>query len=431
LVNDERIKKKWSKPHVLPLIEFALNDRRHTESPHSAFELKFGSEDARYFKLPETLEPATVSNAWLRELNENLKIIREKTKVFQEELIAERTRANAAVENQNMYQPGDFVLYDTQTDAHRMRREKLANRYTGPYEVIKQYKDEVEVRHLCMGFVVRLLVERVKLFNGTRDEAYRLSLEDADQFVIDRILAWKGEPSVRTSMEFLVKFADGEEIWKPWDQDLSDSLPFAEYCRQNTELMELLYDVKTWRQVRKALNSAQITLVHPGDVCYINIRYFGSYHYDNVIDLPDKYLVSYMVRCEYLQWTGKSQKFIDALIVPFKIKMKFSNLFVVMYGTRRDLEEGMVEITPLLLFQHPNILEFIPDKKLRQRVHNELQNTFTRRGERREGSVAGCTGSPPGHPCVKGETYTYPKINLLYLGTGPWRRGEYLPQLSL
>jgi len=62
LVNDERIKKKWSKPHVLPLIEFALNDRRHTESPHSAFELKFGSEDARYFKLLETLEPATVSN---------------------------------------------------------------------------------------------------------------------------------------------------------------------------------------------------------------------------------------------------------------------------------------------------------------------------------------------------------------------------------
>ena len=68
------------------------------------------------------------------------------------------------------------------------------------------------MRHLCMGFVTRLLVERVKLFNGTRDEAYRLSLENPDQFVIDNILAWKGEPSKRTTMEFLIRFADGEKV---------------------------------------------------------------------------------------------------------------------------------------------------------------------------------------------------------------------------
>jgi len=77
LVNDERIKKKWSKPYALPLIEFALNDRKHMESPHLAFELKFESKDARYFKLPETLEPAMASNAWLRELNESLRVVRE------------------------------------------------------------------------------------------------------------------------------------------------------------------------------------------------------------------------------------------------------------------------------------------------------------------------------------------------------------------
>ena len=234
--------------------------------------------------------------------------------MFQDELIAEWTRTNASVENQNMYQAGDFVLYDTQSDAHRMRREKLTSRYRGPYEVIKQYKDEVEVRHLCMGFVTRLLVERVKIFNGTRDEAYRLSLEDADQFVIDKILAWKGAPSVRTTTEFLVKFADGEEIWKPWDRDLG---PFANYCRENRGLSELLYDVKTWNPMKKEINNRPITLVQPGDVCYVDLRFFGTEMYDNTLDLPDKYMVRYVVRCEYLKWAGKGRKRIDVLIVPY------------------------------------------------------------------------------------------------------------------
>jgi len=62
-----------------------------------------------------------------------------------------------------------------------MRKEKLAIRYKGPHAVIRQYKDEVEVRHMAMEFITRLLVERVKLFNGTRDEAFRLAMEDAGQ----------------------------------------------------------------------------------------------------------------------------------------------------------------------------------------------------------------------------------------------------------
>jgi len=389
LVNDERIKKKWSKPYVLPLIEFALNDRKHTESPHSAFELKFGSEDARYFKLPETLEPAMVNNAWLRELNESLRVVREQTKKFQDDLIAERTRVNPPEEDQNAYQAGDFVLYDTHANGNCMRKEKLANRYKGPYVVIRQYKDEVEVRHMAMEFVTKLLVERVKLFNGTRDEAFRLAMEDADQFVVDRILAWKGDPAKRTTMEFLVKFADGEEVWKPWDKDLSDTLAFEEYCRRNRELMTLTYDVATARQIVKQINSMPITQVQPGDICYVNIRYFGTYHYDNELDLPDKYLVKYMVRCEYTRWAGKTRKRIDGLIVPFQSVFMFPNLFVVMYGNVRELEEDMVEVTPLLIYQNPSILEYIPDKRVRQHVYDELQTTFTRRGgEGRGGDVA-------------------------------------------
>jgi hypothetical protein len=75
LVNDKRIKKSWSKTETISLVEFALNDRRHSESPYTAFELKFGTEDAKYFKLPELMDSDSICNAWLKSLNENLKTI--------------------------------------------------------------------------------------------------------------------------------------------------------------------------------------------------------------------------------------------------------------------------------------------------------------------------------------------------------------------
>jgi hypothetical protein len=121
---------------VIGLIEYALNSRRTTEASHTAFELKFGTEDAKYFKMPEELSAEAVSNAWLRSLNEKLRAIREINSDFQKMLIIERTRANPKPEQQNQYQRGDLILYDILYDPCRRRPVKLDSRYRGPYEVI-------------------------------------------------------------------------------------------------------------------------------------------------------------------------------------------------------------------------------------------------------------------------------------------------------
>ena len=63
---------------------------------------------------------------------------------------------------------------------------KLASPYTGPFEVIQQTKNDVECRHLVMGNIRVLHITRLKLFVGTREEAYKAALLDADQFVITR-----------------------------------------------------------------------------------------------------------------------------------------------------------------------------------------------------------------------------------------------------
>ena len=48
-----RIRNDWSSPWLVGLVRFMLNNRRHSESPYSAFELMFGSRDAEFFRLPD------------------------------------------------------------------------------------------------------------------------------------------------------------------------------------------------------------------------------------------------------------------------------------------------------------------------------------------------------------------------------------------
>ena len=55
------------------------------------------------------------------------------------------------------------------------------------------------MRHLALGSIQRLLVERVKIFVRSKKEAFKLAMENADQYLVDRIIAWKGNPAKRTT----------------------------------------------------------------------------------------------------------------------------------------------------------------------------------------------------------------------------------------
>ena len=64
---DERIHNNWSDDTVLPLINFMLCSYPTSETGgYTPFELKYGSEDARYYRLPEELEVGQRSAALLK-----------------------------------------------------------------------------------------------------------------------------------------------------------------------------------------------------------------------------------------------------------------------------------------------------------------------------------------------------------------------------
>ena len=84
LVMDERLIKQWSDDSVFPLINFALASYPTSETGgYTPFQLKYGTEDAQYFKLPAALNFETSPSA-------DLKAVREASNHLMQQLVAER-----------------------------------------------------------------------------------------------------------------------------------------------------------------------------------------------------------------------------------------------------------------------------------------------------------------------------------------------------
>jgi len=143
--------------------------------------------------------------------------LRALSKKHSAEIAAERI-AQTPVELQNVYQPGDLVLLET--DPAVPRRTKLSSLNLDPFKVIVQKRNDVSCRHLATGVEHRLHVSRLKMFYGTREQGVEMAMLDADRYLVSRILAWRGTVKERAYMWFYVEFADGEKKWLPWSRDL-------------------------------------------------------------------------------------------------------------------------------------------------------------------------------------------------------------------
>ena len=286
LVHDLRVPKKWSDPTILSLVLFAVNDGVNSETGVRPLDAMFGSDDSPYLRLPDSVDPASITSAWVRGLDEDLRHIRSKSSAFQAELVQERTKDTPA-ETQNCYQAGDFVLF--QRDPNVPRPTKLASPYTGPFEVIRQTKNDVECRHLVMGNIKILHVTRLKLFVGSREEAYKAALLDADQFVIRKIHYWRGNPEKRSEMFFFVEFDDGDKILLPYSKDLSSSVQFEDFVYAEPQLFPLRFNAADAPKRIMAMCKEPIRDVSLRDVFYLELRYWG-YDWFDALDLPYAYL---------------------------------------------------------------------------------------------------------------------------------------------
>ena len=90
---------------------------------------------------------------------------------------------------------------------------------------------------------------------------------------------------------------------------------------------------------------------------YVDIRYFSTQIYDSDLDLPDKYHIRYVVPVTYTRWAGANHLHLDAKVELWRTTYILNNIFVCLWGCRRELGQRTVEVTAELMKSYPKLLD--------------------------------------------------------------------------
>jgi hypothetical protein len=227
--------------------------------------------------------------------------------------------------------------------------------------VLSQSKNDVTVEDLVSGKQYVFFVADLRIFVGTKEEALAAARLDDDQYVIDRIVTYRGDPDVRTTMEFLVMFEDSSEHWLPWSEDLSTTSQFESYCLSIPHLRSLRYTTAALGKINSALNRSPISEVQVGDIVFVDLRSYGHLWFDG-LNLPDTRTKSYVVQYRYIK-TNHSKSVMWAVCDVFNEQWKLNHVFVLDYGSTKVfdpramilIDTNFVETFPAVLSP---ILEF-------------------------------------------------------------------------
>lgn len=351
LVYEERLIAKWSSPTVLPIIKYIINSSHLSErGGYTAYELTYGKAEQSYFVLKDMSNLRKDCSQFIKNLDNNLRSVREASLKYQSSLVAERSsKSNSTF---NYFKAGDLVTRLIEG----MRFTKLTPKFRGPYEVLEQTKNDVKCRNLSSGAIEILDLEKIQLFVGSKEEAMEAATWDADQYVVDKILAHRGDPWHRTTMEFLVVYSDGDQLWQRFNTDnnnISKTVIFEDYCRSKPELSILLLTDTEARRHKASINKKRIVSLKPGDHFFLDIRLWGWQWYDK-LDLPDKHLKTYLIECQAIELGSRDTK-IKIYDKIFKKEYWFQNFDVVSHCYRREVLNNDVLITQEVLDLYPQI----------------------------------------------------------------------------
>ena len=139
-------------------------------------------------------------------------------------MIADRDKGPTK-KTMNMYQPGDYVLFDTGPKV----TPKMSTRMKGPFKVVQQFKNDVQVRNLVTDAVVDYSLADLSPFFGSKQDAIEAARRDHDQHEVESIVSYHGNHDDRYNLEFMVRFADGEIVELTYTPDLRCDALMA-YC---------------------------------------------------------------------------------------------------------------------------------------------------------------------------------------------------------
>ena len=252
--------------------------------------------------LPETKDQFTCQDEYVKLLNDNLQSLRSNE-------FKRVSSTNPAT--QNIYQPGDLVLFDIRGPQKDFLPTKLTAPFKGPYEVLKHYKNDVTCRHLNTGVVHLFHVDRLKPYFGTLASAKDLAQADGFQQVIVEITAHRGDPLSRKKMDFYIQYAEGPPCG-PWSTDLFQSVPYETYCRAHPPLYPLIFTLDVAKTKIKSLNDQPIMIVQPHSLGHMDLRWFSDGWYHS-LELPNADFTQYLWPFDYNDFANDRQSKIHVI----------------------------------------------------------------------------------------------------------------------
>ena len=344
---------EWDHPVVLAAVSIVMNEYKSTETGYSAHELTFGpdSNDRFRFLVPGSSEYN--ANKFIQLYGQSLSAIRGKAHAFQSRILSKRLSLTPR-HIQNVYQNTDFVL-----KKENQPPEKLGAPYSGPYAVIQHVKNDVTVRNLITDAIEIFPVDKLKIFFGTREEAYTAAKRDQDQHEIARFLSHKGDVERRTGMSFETLFVDESVHWLHYSTDIASTTHFETYCRQRHELWPLLYTVAIAKDRAKQFKASQITLFPDlPTTIFVDLRWFGpSAWYEN-LSLPDCFRSIYVFECVVTTFANPATKKEVRVHFPLIEETHIvNNVWVQTWGRYNSLGDHLTLITAKFAQDHPLILD--------------------------------------------------------------------------
>jgi hypothetical protein len=166
-------------------------EHESSESGVIPLHAQFGNLDAVYQQLPSSLDPAYLHHEFVQSLADNIILVRQVARQHQAQIASDRS-AELPESLRTQFQPGDYVLKRLEH-----RPSKLMFQLSGPYRVISQNKNDVQVRSLVYDNILTFNLDHLKIFVGTESDAKAMALLDKNQYLIKEIQSYRGDPVTR------------------------------------------------------------------------------------------------------------------------------------------------------------------------------------------------------------------------------------------
>lgn len=226
---DQRVKPHWSS--VLPLVQRIINSQVHSATGTTPLRLLYGDAITVNRGLLSEWDdhsfasPALDTQQYLTELNQQLYDIVSASQVYQRSVEAKRLSKSTA--NPTTFDIGQYVLVSYPSGAPP---DKLTAFWKGPMIVSKIENQTYWCQDLLSGRQSQYFVDRLKRFNPSQQISNEdAAVADTDSWIVERILSHKGNPKVRESLSFKVKWQgyplanDGSD-WIPWSEAMKNVL---------------------------------------------------------------------------------------------------------------------------------------------------------------------------------------------------------------